>query len=583
MARAVFTALSILSIISVIYTEKLWAISHMANSENVIGWSLAAGANAFEVDVEFDSSGAPLHSYHGTPCDCSCFITEGVCQFPISHICTGRHDLGSMFSYFMSHELHGQVALVYIDSKMDNVAESRRKEAGKNVISMLEDKLFSLNYQGKVLVGGGNGDYLESVVKSIKQSQYHNQIYITYDMYSSFSSAIQFMAGLNFTKKVATAGISMCVQDFNSFEPEAVVGRINVAKGVISDTIIWTLDREEQWDWYYDFGARGIISNDIANLVNWAKKRGYELYNVTDEPQVTTAGLEAAVLSRGSCQCVLKNDGCVIHTPAPDYSACKCTLQDKDCIGKVVGCKETSDKTCKQPDKTYTSCKQGNGDCSGYTELESCECTFHKSGCKITKPAPKGKACRCSLDMTTDERLYCTGEVVNCRQPDSSYCTNSTIIQTCLQGGGNCNGYEDELCECKKNRNGCYISGPSTNDTACSCRLKDGQCIGSVEQCRDENAAVCKNPNITLQSCVQGLGNCNGYSPACDCYHAGNGCMISNAAPPGTACNCYSMWFFGYSCYGKVVSCGVHSGEKCQAPDTKRESCHQGLGNCAGY
>ena len=564
--------------------EKFWAIAHMANNDNVIGWSLAAGANALEIDVTFNSAGNPTETYHGTPCDCSCLITTGVCQFPISQICTARHPIGKVLQYFMSHEYKDQVALIYFDSKMGAVPEKFAGSAGTNMVKMLEQELFDRGYEGNVLIGGGKEEYLRSLTEQSMLSKYQRQIFVTYDMYSRSSEALKYMAQMQYTNKIFSAGISMCAQPFYNFESEAVLGRINKAKGVITDTIIWTLDREDQFDKYYNYGARGIISNNIAGLVQWAKRRGYNLYTKNDTLKGTTAGTESLVLSRGTCYCKRNGTGCVITTPAPQHSACKCTENTEGvCVGKVVGCKDLSDPYCLTPDISLKSCYQSQGDCKGYSEnLNTCDCTYESDGCKISKAAIEGKACRCTL-VRKGETRSCQSEVVDCQQQDSPYCTNSTSIQSCIQGGGNCDGYSSEKCNCKKNKNGCIISSPAPKDTACQCNKVGGDCSGSSTVCHDESLATCKNPDSSLSSCAQGNGNCNGYPGGCECYYVNAGCRISKAAPPGSACRCTSYWLFGNSCYGEVVGCGNLKSDECKNPDVTIKSCHQGLGNCAGY
>ena len=581
----IFIVVGFLQLVSHVQgAERIWAISHMANNENVIGWSLAAGANALEIDVTFDSTGDPADTYHGTPCDCSCLITIGVCQFPISQICTERHSITKVLGYFMSHQKRDQVALLYMDSKMDAVPEKFEKTAGINILKLLESQVFAKGYEGNIVIGGGKNKYLKSLAEQAKLSQYQKQIFITYDMYSSSSEALKFMAKMEYTNKIFSAGISMCAQSFYNFETEAVLGRINKAKGVVSDTIIWTIDREDQFDKYYDYGGRGFISNNIAGLVQWAKKRGYALFTKDDTVPGSTAGSENLVVNRGACHCKINGTGCIITNPAPEQSACKCTKNDDGvCVGKVVGCKDLSSPKCNAPDNSMESCFQGLGDCKGYSSnINTCHCTYDKDGCRVSKAAGYGKACRCTVVKEEDKR-YCKGEIVDCRQPESQYCTNSTSVQTCLQGGGNCDGHNAEQCKCKKKGNGCVIISPAPQDTACQCKKMGSECLASSAICNDENLLTCKKPDTTLASCSQGLGNCNGYPGKCECYYVDTGCRISKAAPSGSACRCTSYWFFGNSCYGEVVGCGILTSAECKKPSTTIKSCHQGLGNCAGY
>ena len=570
--------------------EKFWAIAHMANNENVLGWALAAGANALETDITFDSTGVPITAFHGSPCDCTCLITYGTCQFPVSQICSEPHDISKVYAYFMAHPQREQVALLYVDSKIDAVPQRLERKAALNIVKLLEEEIFGKGYEGYVVIGGGKERYLKSLAEIVNLSQYQSKIFITYDGFSELSEGLQYMAKLDYNNKLLSAGISMCAQSFYNFEKDAVLGRINKAKGVISETIIWTIDREDQFDKYYNYGGRGFISNNIAVLVQWAKKRGYELFTKDDVVPSTTAGRESLVLNRGTCHCKAKGDGCVITKSAPEQSACKCTLTYGECAGKVVGCKDVSSAQCSAPDNSLESCFQGLGDCKGYSNnLHTCECAYKKDGCRVSKPAKYGKACRCTKD---DANKSCEGEVVDCRQPESHYCTGSsssdltvsTSLQSCLQGGGDCGGYKDDQCKCKKRgTSGCVISSPAPKDTACSCTKKGSECKASVTICKDESLDTCKAPDTTLASCAQGSGNCNGYYEGCECYYVEEGCRVSKAAPPGSACKCYSYWSFGYGCYGEVVGCGNLTSDACKNPDTTVQSCHQGLGNCAGY
>lgn len=46
-----------------------YLIGHMANSIDEIDDYLNRGANAIEADVQFDSNGSMIKTYHGPPCD----------------------------------------------------------------------------------------------------------------------------------------------------------------------------------------------------------------------------------------------------------------------------------------------------------------------------------------------------------------------------------------------------------------------------------------------------------------------------------------------------------------------------------
>ena len=136
----------------------------------------------------------------------------------------------------------------------------------------------------------------------------------------------------------------------------------------------------------------------------------------------------------------------------------------------------------------------------------------------------------------------------NCRLPDKS-------IGTCVQGGGDCEGYKHASCDCDYHPGGCSISQTAPHDTACKCKYKGGwTCGGEVERCLDPSSRYCRIPDQSAQSCFQGNGDCEGYKNAqCDCDNSRGGCKISRVPPPNTACKCkYKGW---WTCGGDITRC----------------------------
>jgi hypothetical protein len=73
---------------------------------------------------------------------------------------------------------------------------------------------------------------------------------------------------------------------------------------------------------------------------------------------------------------------------------------------------------------------------------------------------------------------------------------------------------------------------------------------------------------------------------SCECkliiktMYGGGGCIITRAASQSNrACNCIRS---NLKCTGKIVTCDS-SNQYCNQPDTTKESCQQGGGNCGGY
>ncbi len=68
----------------------------------------------------------------------------------------------------------------------------------------------------------------------------------------------------------------------------------------------------------------------------------------------------------------------------------------------------------------------------------SCGCNYHAGGCQIAQTAPSGFACHCSYKGF----FTCGGSIVGCRDDNSYHCQNPDMsFHSCLQGGGDCDGY----------------------------------------------------------------------------------------------------------------------------------------------
>jgi glycerophosphoryl diester phosphodiesterase len=142
--------------------------------------------------------------------------------------------------------------------------------------------------------------------------------------------------------------------------------------------------------------------------------------------------------------------------------------------------------------------------------LTSCDCDYHPGGCAISKAAPPGLACDCSYYKGA---WTCGGQNVTCLNPNSPYCKNpDTSIESCVQGGGDCEGYENVTCDCDYHPGGCKISKAAVPNTACKCKYKGfWTCGGDIDRCKDFASPYCKNPDTSRNSCLQGGGDCGGY------------------------------------------------------------------------
>ncbi|MBI3073476.1 MAG: hypothetical protein HYY84_15300 [Deltaproteobacteria bacterium] len=137
----------------------------------------------------------------------------------------------------------------------------------------------------------------------------------------------------------------------------------------------------------------------------------------------------------------------------------------------------------------------------------SCDCDYHPGGCVVSRPAPRGRACKCSYKGA----WTCGGSLANCRDLSSPRCKNpDTSVASCVQGGGDCDGYKKATCDCNYERGGCYISKVAPKGTACKCKYKGAwTCGGSVVKCNNPTSPKCANPDASKASCLLGGGDCD--------------------------------------------------------------------------
>lgn len=569
-----------------------YVIAHMVNNESIVRWAMRSGANAMEIDVQFNpTTGEVTDVHHGLPCDCTCYLNMfggSVCDF--DGVCTGATPHQRVFQAIVEDPHLDNIALIYIDSKITPLTRKVQALAGEKVVEMVERELLSKGYRGNVLIGVGSNVYLNKIADRAARSAWMDQIYITYDMFDTTLGALRTMINLDYPNKMFSIGLTACSP--TQYYWDTSLAAVNKARGLISDVIAWTVDSEASWEEYYIAGARGMITNFVHNMLDWVARKGLTLtrpnlgYKVSLRPASKnwTVAKNGMVTKLGECDCEYSAGGCSIYKAAPEFSACRCVYDGAwSCSGQVVGCDQTEHPLCENPDKSILSCVQGGGNCGGYYDTDlSCDCQYSWGGCTVYDPAPAGYACQCSYD----EFWMCSGTITSCRDPHSEFCSApDTSIFSCLQGKGDCGGYTDYTCECSYGKGGCTITKPAPPGTACRCDYEGAwTCSGTIVTCKNDQAVDCLEPSTSIGSCVQGGGECGAYPDRCKCgVRNDGGCFITAPAPAHTACNCYYHSFPYFYCTGYVAACGVYHSATCLEPDTTVDSCLQGGGNCAGY
>nr|AXQ05051.1 persuasin 4 [Ichthyosaura alpestris] len=137
-----------------------------------------------------------------------------------------------------------------------------------------------------------------------------------------------------------------------------------------------------------------------------------------------------------------------------------------------------------------------------------------------------------------------------------------------------------DSCSCAYQNGGCVITAAPPANKACKCVLSTNTCVGQIRACAQPNAFFCTNPDTSLGTCLQGAGNCKGYSDTCDCKYVFSGCKLTSPAIPRTACKCDFKEWWTWACDGEIVLCGNQYSIYCDKPDLTKESCYQGQGLC---
>jgi len=587
--------------INYVSSHGFYNIAHMANTPLSVDWALGKGANAVEVDLEFSTStGAPMrfiHSPNGEACDCTCMCPTGVgCDlfFPNSicpvlkgdpsvklAACSAASGVTALLNHMAKKS---NLALIVVDSKIDGTKMSAnvQAQAAVYIVKALEDQLFKKGYKGNVIVGGPKFDslpYVKKVSQITHASPYHKQTFISIDMEDNNIGGV-----INRLKSAYPAnqnvvfgtGVSACAPSPITKQTHKL-SAINSAKGAVGMTYTWTLDKDSSLSeaiQYYD----GIMTNYPGALHDILKEKNIKLAQPGDLIKPSTRSAITSMSGR-ACDCDYSKGGCTVSRLPPSGMGCKCSYKGAwTCGGDVVKCLNPDSAYCKSPQKSALTCIQGGGDCQGYRS-ESCDCDYNiAGGCKIKRPVNSGSACRCYMAGA----WTCGGEVVKCRNPGSAECNSpNQSVYSCIEGGGDCGGYP--ACDCDYHPGGCSISKAAPANTACKCRYKGAwTCKGSLVHCSDPNSSNCKRPDRSVQSCVEGGGDCMGYnSHDCDCDYKSGGCVISKVPPRRTACKCNYKGF--WTCGGHVVQCPVYNNYYCQNPDSSRNTCLQGRGDCGGY
>jgi len=274
--------------------------AHMTNNVASVKWAIEQGANAVEMDVNFEGTEAQGFK-HGWPCDCTCIgpyieglksenLTNGeavekktICQFQdpgnqTNDICLGLTSLEDMFQ----HVSTTQLSIVYLDCKLGDVAgyfddtgikNDKYTEAGSLLADHVHNGLFAAGFKGNIVVNGIDVEYIE-FLKAFRANfeknytTYKNRIAYVFDMANNPEASLRALADANFEHITYGNGISSCVNSLAGYGPtmskDMRLAGQNTESFAVGATL-WTIDNYEVMKTYVlDYGVRGLMTNAPA-------------------------------------------------------------------------------------------------------------------------------------------------------------------------------------------------------------------------------------------------------------------------------------------------------------------------------
>lgn len=285
--------------------EEYYNIAHMANTIHAVDWAIQEGANAVEFDLEFYASGQLRRFYHGTRCDCTCrcpsifsFLCSNdrfVCKalrHDSSNPCNAEAPVNSLLAHTATKSA---IALVYIDSKIQDRMTTRQKQAaGRNVVRTVTTQLFRRGYGGNVIIGAFKEEhlsYVQAAVSEVSSSPYKHKIFFALERGSlqTFPEWHALMQDLPTRNIIFGTGESSCSPRPHS-QTTLDEARINKIYGTISMAYTWTDDAESTIEHNLNY-VQGIITNFPSTVRDVLQRTGRQLATQSSTIPAATSGV----------------------------------------------------------------------------------------------------------------------------------------------------------------------------------------------------------------------------------------------------------------------------------------------------
>ncbi|TRZ58162.1 MAG: hypothetical protein D4S02_12615 [Rhodocyclaceae bacterium] len=407
--------------------------AHMVNTIEAVDWAMGLNVNGYrvnglELDLRFNKDNMPSEFRHSTydpfdACDCTAGYAsqsfDNVCKHigaitipayipNIAHmrditntmaktqgLCFAQTPAADMLAHLADSRFSGQLAVVYIDSKVDKAdAPPDLAAAGKNVIQFLDTNLFGKGYQGQVIVSTGETKYSAYTKAAIAQAALSvnmAQYFFTFDGQSSapnllpspdaakaeFKTAVQTLIDLGTRHRFYAVGIAGILP--GTFYDQIALATYNKKKMTVSGTGIWTLDSTDAMNKYLDLGVESIMTNRpgdaLSVFANRHIRMGWGMAFGWSYPAPVFTELPAGERCESNSNC--GNGACARGTAADAAHKVCCNSGQFGSYGPYDYC-----YGMPQASTCWSNAMCSSGNCKGNGELLSSGVALQKGSCQ---------------------------------------------------------------------------------------------------------------------------------------------------------------------------------------------------------
>jgi len=242
--------------------DGFYIVAHMTNSLQSVDWAVRSGANAIEIDLDFQKNGDNNGFHHGGFCDCTAPWIGGVCR---KIKCgTATRPAIKLIQHIATKQ--PGISLVIVDAKAKRIDPTPETlaYAGDRLATEIIRAFFDQGYRGRLILSVPQRTHLpmlKAAYKNVRDHAPHWLPRVAFTIDGERGSAREVVAALSELRPhvVYGTGISILGLDFTEAIGEAkLLG--------MPFTYIWTVDGRNTMNQYLDLPVRAIMTNRPDHL-----------------------------------------------------------------------------------------------------------------------------------------------------------------------------------------------------------------------------------------------------------------------------------------------------------------------------